>query len=127
MAHIAGEQLVSFLGLPTSRDVNEDSEHDAADHANIVALSPSRNPPNFVTDHYAKVDLIRTHDRASRRERCPHSVTVGGVDMSRKVFERNKLADRPAPQAIPAFIHRELVAIDVPRPQSYTRGINGEV
>ena len=81
MAHLACQQLVAFLGLLATGHVEEDAEHDPVDHARIVSLTPSGDPPDLVPDHDPEVDFIGAQNPARRRESGPHPVAIGWMDM----------------------------------------------
>jgi hypothetical protein len=54
-------------------------KHDPSDHAYIVALTPSGDPPDRVADHDVEVDCVSAHNCARRREIRPHPVEVAGM------------------------------------------------
>ena len=114
MAHLSSEKLITLFSLLAPGYIDEDAEHDAPDHADILALAAGGNPPNAVSDEDAEVDLIRTREGARCGERGSHAVPIRRMDVSGQVFEADKLADRNAPQAVAALVHGQLVAVDVP-------------
>ena len=49
-----------------------------------------------------------------RRKRRSDTVAVCGMNMGGQVFKTNEITDRDTPEAIAAFVHRQLVGINVP-------------
>jgi hypothetical protein len=117
---------VAFLGLLATGHVDEDAEHDPVDHADIVSLTSSGDPPDFVPHHDPKVDLIRAQNPAGRRESCPHPIAIRRMDTRGQVLKGHTFfASRHAPHVIRALVHGEPVGVDVPRPQGYPGRVNG--
>jgi hypothetical protein len=126
MAHLAGEEFVSLLGLLATGDVEEDARHDPSGDALVVALTSGRDPSHETPIQDAEVDLVGTVDRAGRREGRPDPVPVGRVDLGGKVLELDGCALWQAPEIERALVHGERIGVDVPRPQGHTGGIEGE-
>src|SRR4051812_47657414 len=97
MAHLTSQQLMAFLGLLASRDIEKNSKHHAPDDPRIVSLSARRNPAHFFSDHDPKIDFVRTGYGACSGKSGAHSVPVGRMDMGRQVFEadRSSLGNPP--------------------------------
>ena len=98
VAHFTRQQLMAFLGLLASGDVDENSDHDATDDVRILALTARRDPADLVAEHDAEVDFVGADDGPRRGERRPHPVAVRRVDMGGQVFEVDIIADRHAPE-----------------------------
>ena len=81
MAHFARKQLMTLLGLLSSGHIDEDAIHDTTDDTCIVPLTSRRDPPNLVSYHDAKVDLVGTRNSACGREGGAHSIAIGGMDV----------------------------------------------
>ncbi len=81
MAHLAGQQFIGLFGLLAAGHVEKNTNHDTANNARVIALATSRNPPDVVLDHDAKVYLVGPEDSARRSKRCPNPVAIGWVDV----------------------------------------------
>ncbi|WP_245446142.1 hypothetical protein [Mesorhizobium kowhaii] len=55
----------------------------------------------------------------------PHSVTVGRMDVRGQVFKLDVCVAWYAPKVIGPVIHRQRIAIHVPRKKGYPRGFDG--
>jgi hypothetical protein len=91
VAHFAGEQLVTFLGLLAARDVQEDPEHDPGDHADVVAPPARGDPAHLVAEQDAEVGLVTSDNRPRGRERRANPVAIRGMDMGGELLERDAL------------------------------------
>lgn len=121
VAHLAGEHFAVFLGKLALGHVEKYPEHAAPDHALTIAPAARGYPPDLLTMHGAEVDFERAHNLARGRECRAHPVEVLWMDAGRKRLERDDpIARRYAPHAMGAFVHGDVVGIDVPRPQGDT-------
>ena len=123
MAHFSGEQFVTLLGLLAASHVKEYPEHEALVQPGVIAKSTGGNPPDDVAQHHAKVDFVRSDNRACCRKSGAHPVPIGGMNMCRKVFEGDSVGLRKTPMREALLIHRELVRIDIPRPERDPGGL----
>ncbi|WP_245731298.1 hypothetical protein [Loktanella fryxellensis] len=124
MAHFASKKLESLLAVLASGDVKEDAEPDPPDHTFIIALAARRLPAPFVADHDAEVDLDGTDDGAGRIECSAHPVAVGGMDLRRKILERDVAVHRNATKGVRPVVHRRRIGIHVPWPQGHAGGFD---
>jgi len=114
---------VALLCLLAATHIHEDAEHHTVDDSGVGALAACGNPADFVIEHDAEVDLVGARDGARRYERRAHPVAVGGMDMGGKLLERDFVSRGQAPQVEGALVHRESVAVYLPRPQGYPGSI----
>jgi hypothetical protein len=126
VAHFARKQFVTLFGLLPAGYVDENAEHDAVSYADIGTLAPRRNPPDQISNQDAKIYFITADQRSGRGERGSHPVAICRVDVFRKIFKSDKRRDGDAPQTIPFLVHRQLVVVNVPGPESDAGSIDRE-
>ncbi len=124
VAHFSCEKLVAFFRLLAAGYINEDAEHDPANHSHVRSLPSGRYPSNNGSDHDAKINLIKAREPPGGKECCSHSIPVGGMNACGKVFKSNDIRKGNIPKRIAAVIHRQRVVVDVPRPQRNSSGVN---
>ena len=121
MAHLAGKQLVGFLGLLPASNVQEYSQHYAADNPGIASLAACRYPADFLIDHDTKINLVRTAN-ASRSIESSNPIPVSRVDFAGQLVECHGVTEWHRPQVERPLIHGEAVSVYIPGPERNATG-----
>ena len=115
MAHLARQQFVGFLGLLALRDIEKDAEHDPVGDVSIVSLASSGNPADVAAGQNTEINFVGTDNRARRGKCRPHSLQIGGMNVSGQYPEGDlRFGLRYLPKFVSAFIHGDRVGVDVP-------------
>jgi hypothetical protein len=64
MAHLACEQFVRLLCLFALGDVEEDPKHNSIGYVRVVALTPSGDPSDVISEQDAEINFVRAYYRS---------------------------------------------------------------
>src|SRR4051812_37841835 len=103
-----------FFSLFPSCYVDENAIHHTINNSCIISLTSRRDPPNFLPDHDAKIDLVGPLYSSCCIKCCSYPISVGRMNSAGEIIERDILRHWDSPKIETMLVHRELVRVHVP-------------
>ena len=126
MAHFSCKQFARLFGLLATGNVKKHPKHCPAFDVGIITLAPCGNPAHVISDHDPEIDLVWTNYGPSGSKSSTDSIAICRMNFGRQILENHERSEGDIPEAIAVLVHREMIRVNVPRPQCNASCVDGE-